>query len=51
MAMSAPSATRTTDMKALATVIITIVVALGLLVLGAYLDGYASTHPTKEQQQ
>lgn len=38
-------------MKALVTTIITIVVALGLLVLGAYLDGYAETNPTKEQQQ
>ena len=38
-------------MKAIATAIIAIVVALGLLVLGAYLDGYAETHPTKEQQQ
>jgi len=38
-------------MKALATVIITIAVVLGLLVLGAYLDGYAETHQTKEQQQ
>lgn len=38
-------------MKALATAIITAVVALGLLVLGAYLDGYAATHPTKEQQK
>ena len=36
-------------MKALATTIITIVVTLGLLVLGAYLDGYAETHQTKEQ--
>lgn len=38
-------------MKALATAIITVVVTLGLLGLGAYLDGYAETHPTKEQQQ
>ena len=36
-------------MKALASVIIAVVVALGLLVLGAYLDGYAQTHPTHEQ--
>lgn len=36
-------------MKALATALIAVVVALGLLVLGAYLDGYASTHPTHEQ--
>ena len=38
-------------MKALATVIITIAVVLGLLVLGACLDGYAEIHQTKEQQQ
>lgn len=38
-------------MKALASAIITIVVTLGLLVLGAYLDGYAEVHQTKEQQK
>lgn len=38
-------------MKAVATTIITIVTVLGLLVLGAYLDGYAETHHTKEQQK
>jgi len=36
-------------MKALATIIITMAVALGLLVLGAYLDGYAEVHQTKER--
>ncbi len=36
-------------MKQIITAIITAVVALGLLVLGAYLDGYAATHPTHEQ--
>lgn len=35
-------------MKALATAIITVVVTLGLLGLGAYLDGYASTQPTEQ---
>ena len=38
-------------MKALVSAIIAVVVAFGLLILGAYLDGYAETHPTKEQQQ
>lgn len=38
-------------MKPIITAIITAVVALGLLVLGAYLDGYASTHPTHEQMK
>lgn len=38
-------------MKALASAIIAVVVAFALLVLGAYLDGYAETHPTKEQQK
>ena len=38
-------------MKSLATIIITIVVVMGLLVLGAYLDGYAEVHQTKEQQK
>lgn len=35
-------------MKAIATTIITVVTVLGLLVLGAYLDGYATTHPTEQ---
>lgn len=35
-------------MRALVTTIITVVVVLGLLVLGAYLDGHASTQPTEQ---
>lgn len=38
-------------MKPIITAIITAVVALGLLVLGAYLDGYTEVHQTKEQQK
>lgn len=37
--------------SAIKTMIIVVIAALGLLVLGAYLDGYAEVHQTKEQQK